>query len=72
MPLDNEPKFISTAAAVVEFEKRLEKPDESDFVSTGFTSHDQVLGRLRRGEIAFVGARPGMGKTALLLAMALN
>jgi replicative DNA helicase len=68
----DDPKFISTVDAVVQFEKRLEAQNENDFVETGFSPHDQTLGRLRRGEIIFVGARPGMGKTAFLLAMALN
>jgi len=68
----DDPKFISTADALVEFQKRLEAPDQNGLFSTGFTSHDQTLGRLRRGEIAFVGGRPGMSKTAFLLAMALN
>ena len=72
MSMLDDPKFISTADAVVLFEKRLEAQNENDFVATGFTSHDQTLGRLRRGEIAFVGGRPGMSKTAFLLAMALN
>jgi len=67
-----EPTFISTPEAVAEFERRLESQSEDDFVETGFPSHDHSLGRLRRSELTFIGARPGMGKTALLLRMALN
>ena len=58
--------------AVLEFEKALDRQTDDDFVETGFSSHDQALGRLRRSELAFVGARPGMGKTAFLLSMTLN
>lgn len=43
MSVKDDPKFISTAHAVTEFEKRLEAQDERDFVATGFTSHDQTL-----------------------------
>lgn len=70
--LNEDPKFISTADALVQFEKKFESQNENDFVPTGFRSHDQILGRLRRAELFFVGSRPGMGKTAFLLAMALN
>jgi replicative DNA helicase len=68
----NEPKFTSMSDAVLEFEKMLEHQTEDDFVETGLPSHDRVLGRLRRNELMFVGARPGMGKTAYMLRMALN
>jgi replicative DNA helicase len=64
-------KWTSMADAVIEFEKRLENQTEDDF-PTGFSSHDRLLGRFRRGEIVFVGARPSMGKTAWLLSSALG
>src|SRR5215813_5135516 len=66
------PKFTSMSDAVLEFEKVLERQTEEDFVETGFSSHDRVLGRLRRNELTWIGARPGMGKTAYMLKMALN
>jgi replicative DNA helicase len=68
----DEPKFVSMVDALVRFQKRLESQSDDDLIPTGFTVHDQTLGRLRRAETMFVGARPGMGKTAFLLAMALN
>jgi len=68
----DDPKFVPMVDAVALFRKRLESPKGGGLISTGFSVHDQVLGRLRRGEMMFVGARPSMGKTAFLLAMALK
>ena len=60
------------ADAVTEFAKSLDERNEDDFFPTGFPSHDQVLGRLRRGMLALVGARPSIGKTAFMLCLALR
>src|SRR5262245_61141511 len=70
--MSDDPKFTSMPDAVLEFEKALERQTEDDFIETGLSSHDRVLGRLRRSELMFIGARPGMGKTAYMLRMALN
>jgi replicative DNA helicase len=70
MPED--PKFTSMADAVLEFEQSLKERNESDFFPTGFATHDNALGRLRRGMLALVGARPSMGKTAFMLSIALQ
>jgi replicative DNA helicase len=59
------------ADAVRDFAKELDAQSENDFFPTGFPSHDRALGRFRRGSIIFIGARPSMGKTALMLSMAL-
>ena len=72
MSMNDDPKFTSTAEAVVQFQKRLEAPGEGHLIATGFPSHDQVLGHLRRNELMIVGGRAAMAKTAFLLAMALN
>ena len=58
--------------AVVEFEKQFGAQSQSNFFPTGFNSHDNALGRLRRGMLALVGARPSMGKTAFMLCWALQ
>jgi replicative DNA helicase len=68
----DDPKFVPMGDAVAQFRKRLESPKGGGLISTGFSVHDQVLGHLRRAETMFVGARPGVGKSAFLLAMALN
>jgi replicative DNA helicase len=39
-------------------------------VSTGIPKIDELTGGFRRGETWIVGGRPGMGKTAMMLAMA--
>lgn len=41
-------------------------------LSTGFTSLDDATGGLGRGDFSVVAARPGMGKTALILNLARN
>lgn len=68
----DDPKFTPMTDAVTAFEKRLESQHENDFVETGFRAHDRTIGRLRRGELTLIGGRPGMGKTAITLVMALN
>jgi replicative DNA helicase len=69
--MNEELKFIPMGDAVLRFEKQLESQNEN-LVETGFRSHDQTLGRLRRNELILIGSRPGMGKTAFMLRMALN
>jgi len=67
-----DPKFVTMADAIREFQKQFDSQSEADFFPTGFASHDNALGRLRRGTVTFVGARPSMGKTALMLCSALK
>jgi replicative DNA helicase len=70
MPEDS--RFIPMPDAVVEFEKQFDAQGQSNFFPTGFNSHDNALGRLRRGMLALIGARPSMGKTAFMLCLALQ
>ncbi|MDP2601316.1 MAG: DnaB-like helicase C-terminal domain-containing protein [Deltaproteobacteria bacterium] len=65
------PACTPMADAVVEFQKEMDSQTEADFFLTGFPSHDQALGRLRRGSLTLVGARPSMGKTSFMLCAAL-
>jgi replicative DNA helicase len=66
-------RFIPMPQAVVEFEKQFDPQSrQGNFFPTGFNSHDNALGRLRRGMLALVGARPSMGKTAFMLCWALQ
>lgn len=67
-----DPSFIPMSEAVQDFAKQLDSQTEDDFFPTGFSSHDLSLGRLRRGTLTLVGARPSIGKTALMLSMALR
>jgi len=41
-------------------------------IPTGFTDLDKMLGGLQRSDLVIVAARPGVGKTSLLLSMGLN
>ena len=41
-------------------------------IPTGFYELDNILGGLQKSDFVLVAGRPGMGKTALLLSMALN
>ena len=63
-----DPAYVPMPQAVAEFEKQFDRETEEDFFPTGFASHDNALGRLRRGTVTFVGARPSIGKTAFQLA----
>jgi len=56
--------------------KRLEARarDRSDryFITTGFDGLDRLIGGWEPGELVVIGARPGMGKTSLVLSMMKN
>jgi len=41
-------------------------------IPTGFIDLDKLLGGLQRSDLIIVAARPGVGKTSLMLSMALN
>ncbi len=70
--------------ALVQLNKAIEEPVQTiservaaggvDVVGlpTGFGQLDKVLGGLRKKELYILGGRPGMGKTSLALAMAMN
>jgi replicative DNA helicase len=68
MPEKTAPEYVPMADAVRDFAKELDAQTENDFFPTGFPSHDNALGRLRRGYVTFIGARPSMGKTAFMFA----
>jgi len=70
MAENTEPQYTPMAEAVAAFVKELDKQTPADFFPTGLHSHDNALGRLRRGSLTLIGARPSMGKTALMLSMA--
>jgi replicative DNA helicase len=53
-------------------EERWNNPDSMTGVPTGFTKLDELLLGLQPGALHVIGARPGMGKSALALNMAVN
>lgn len=61
--------LISTYAHLGEIQK---DPEQAKGTPTGFESIDQYLVGLGRGDMCIVGARPGMGKTAFAIGVALN
>jgi replicative DNA helicase len=68
-----EPRVIGEAlpAWIDEINSRAE--GKTDSIATGLADVDRLLaGGLRRGELAVIGARPSMGKSALMLTMARN
>ena len=71
MPEKDAAQYVPMPDAVREFEKEMDRQTEDDFFPTGFPSHDNALGRPRRGSLTMIGARTSMGKTALMLNMAL-
>jgi replicative DNA helicase len=70
MPDNTDSLYTPMPKAVVEFLKELDRQSPNDFFPTGFPSHDNALGRPRRGSVMLVGGRPSMGKTAFMLSMA--
>ncbi|NDG10583.1 MAG: replicative DNA helicase, partial [Actinobacteria bacterium] len=53
-------------------EERWNNPNSMTGVPTGFTKLDELLLGLQPGALNVIGARPGMGKSALALNMAVN
>jgi len=53
-------------------EQQYEHRGEPVGIPTGFDDLDKLLGGLQRSDLIVVAARPGVGKTSLLLSMALN
>ena len=49
-----------------------ERGDEFIGIPTGFTDLDKMLSGLNKSDLVIVAARPGMGKTALEISIALN
>lgn len=61
-------------AYLLELEERSRdlREGRSRLLKTGFRSLDAVLGSIRPGEVVVIAARPGAGKTALALALAVH
>jgi replicative DNA helicase len=49
------------------------RADDSDrFIPSGLRDLDELTGGLRRGDLAYLGGRPNMGKTAIGISIAIN
>lgn len=55
-----------------QIEYRYEHRDEPVGIPTGFTDVDRLLGGLQKSDLLILAARPGMGKTSLVLNVMLN
>jgi replicative DNA helicase len=54
-------------------QERMEHPDQPVGLATGFRDLDDATsGGLRRGKLYILAARPGMGKTSMLMSVSLN
>ncbi len=68
--------MVPMRKAVDDFFQRIEylheHRDEPLGIPTGFHEMDRVMGGLQKGDLVIVAARPGVGKTSLMLNMAYN
>jgi replicative DNA helicase len=64
------PKFVTQAEARTRWLKSLEARDHRRYFKSGFKSHEQSIGAFLRGSFILFAARPGVGKTAFLFALA--
>src|SRR5215813_1254390 len=64
------PKFVTQAEARIRWLKSLEARDCRRYFQSGFKAHEQSIGAFLRGSFNLFAARPGVGKTAFLFALA--
>src|SRR4029453_8291692 len=64
------PKFVTQGEARTRWLKSLEARDHRRFFKSGFKAHEQSVGAFLRGSFNLFAARPGVGKTAFLFALA--
>ncbi len=68
--------MVSMRRAVGDYYNRIEylyeNRDEPIGVPSGFTDVDKLLGGMQRSDLLILAARPGMGKTSLILNIAIN
>ena len=64
------PKFITQDEARTRWLKSLEARDQRRYFKSGFKAHEQSVGAFLRGSFNLFAARPGVGKTAFLFALA--
>jgi replicative DNA helicase len=64
------PKFVTQDEARIRWLKSLEARDHRRYFKSGFKAHEQSIGAFLRGSFNLFAARPGVGKTAFLFALA--
>jgi len=70
MQTPESPKFINQDEARIRWLKSLETRDHRRYFKSGFKAHEQSVGAFLRGSFNLFAARPGVGKTAFLFALA--
>lgn len=63
-------KIIEQEQARLRWLKNFEQRDQRRFFRSAFSIHERVAGKVLRGALYIVAARPGVGKTAYLTALA--
>jgi replicative DNA helicase len=63
-------KFVTQDEARIRWLKSLEARDHRRYFKSGFKVHEQSVGGFLRGSFNLFAARPGVGKTAFLFALA--
>ncbi len=64
--------LVDQEEARIRWLKSLEQQDRRRYFPSGFSVHDRVAGNFLRGSQYIVAARPGVGKSAYLVAVAYN
>ena len=64
------PKFVTPDEARVRWLKSLEASEQRRYFKSGFKAHERSVGAFLRGSFNLIAARPGVGKTAFLFALA--
>ena len=66
----NKPEGLSSLVMErIDFFFDISKPREEHFIPSGYKEFDKELSGWRKGELAVIAARPGMGKTQLMIDM---
>lgn len=60
------------SGVVEDIEQRMRDPDQAPGVPTGFRDYDELLGGFQKTDLIVLAARPGVGKSSLMLNAALN
>src|SRR4030095_15587128 len=64
------PRFVTQDEARIRWLKSLETRDHRRYFKSGFKAHEQSVGAFLRGSFNLFAARPGVGKTSFLFALA--
>lgn len=77
VPLERQTSSVKSApelflSGIDYLQARMESGDEYEGLPSGFPNFDQITGGFRRGELAIIGARPSVGKSAFAMSLAIK